>query len=93
MSVSVKMEYRAVIKYLLLKGNSLKQIKDELDPVYGDFVSSFTTVTFWVAEFKRGRTSLGDDEQSGSPKTPTTNDNIAKVHEIVLCPKNAFVTY
>ena len=64
MSVFVKMEkieYRAVIKYLFLKGNTPTQIKDELDAVYGEWDSapSFTTVKFWAAEFKRGRTWLG----------------------------------
>ena len=60
------------------------QIKDELDSVYGDSAQSFITVKFWTAEFKRGRKSLGDDEHSGSPKTTTTDKNIAKVQQIVL---------
>ena len=87
MSVFVKMEkieYRDVIKYLFLKGNTPTQIKDELDAVYGDSAPSFTTVKFWAAEFKRGRTNLGDDERSGRPKTATTDDNIAQVHQMVL---------
>ena len=79
-----KIEYRAVIKYLFLKGNTPTQIKDELDSVYGDSAPSFTTVKFWAAEFKRGRKSLGDDERSGRPKTATADENIAKVHQIVL---------
>lgn len=79
-----KIEYRAVIKYLFLKGNTPTQIKDELDAVYGDFAPSFTTVKFWAAEFKRGRTSLVFDERSGRPKTATTGDNIAQVHQMVL---------
>lgn len=79
-----KIEYRAVIKYLVLKGNTPTQIKHELDSVYGDSAPSFTTVKFWAAEFKRGRKSLGDDERSGRPKTATTDDNIAKVHQMVL---------
>ncbi|XP_030745483.1 protein GVQW3-like [Sitophilus oryzae] len=45
---------------------------------------SFTTIKFWAAEFKHGRKSLGDDERSGRPKTATTDDNIAKVHQMVL---------
>lgn len=56
MSVFVKMEkieYRAVIKYLQLKGNTPTQIKDELDAVYGDSAPSLTTVKFWAAEFKK----------------------------------------
>ena len=80
----VKIEYRAVIKYLFLKGNTPTQIKDELDSVYGDSALSFTAVKFWAAEFKRGRESLGDDERSERPKTAITDENIANVHQMVL---------
>ncbi|KAG7313617.1 hypothetical protein JYU34_000775 [Plutella xylostella] len=79
-----KIEYRAVLKYLFLKGNAPTQIKDELDSVYGDSSPSFTTVKFWAAELKRGCKSFRHDERSGRPKTATTDDNIAKVHEMVL---------
>lgn len=79
-----KVEYRAVIRYLFLKGNSPTQIKTEMDIVYGDSSPSFTTVKFWAAEFKRGRTSLGDEERSGRPRTATTDENIAQVHQMVL---------
>ena len=69
-----------------MKGNTPTQIKDELDSTYGDSTPSFTTVKFWAAnfEFKRGRKSLGDDERSGRPKTATNDENIAKVHQMVL---------
>ncbi|GFU25766.1 HTH_48 domain-containing protein [Trichonephila clavipes] len=79
-----KIEYRTVIKYLFLKGNTPTQIKDELDSVYVDSASSFTTVKVWEAEFKRGRNSLGDDECSGRPNTATTDENITKAHQMVL---------
>ena len=79
-----EIEYRAVIKYLLLKGNTPPQIKDELDSVYGDSAPSFTTVKFWAAEFNSVRKSLGDDECSGRLETATTDENIAKVHQMVL---------
>ena len=79
-----KIEYRAVIKYLFLKGNTPAQIKDELDSVYGDSAPSFTTVKFWAAEFKRGRKRSGNHERSERPKTATSDENIAKVHEMVL---------
>ncbi|PRD32449.1 UNVERIFIED_CONTAM: Follicle-stimulating hormone receptor [Trichonephila clavipes] len=62
-----KIKYRAVVKYLFLKGNTPTQIKDELNHVYGDSSPSFTTVKFWAAEFKRGLKSFGDDERSGRP--------------------------
>ena len=71
-------------KYLFLRGNMPTQIKDEWNSVYGDSAPSFTTAKFWAAELKRGRKSLGDDEHSGRPKTATTDENIAKVHQMVL---------
>ncbi|GFX43007.1 histone-lysine N-methyltransferase SETMAR [Trichonephila clavipes] len=37
-----------------------------------------------AAEFKRGRKSLGGDERSGRPNNATTDENIAKVHQMVL---------
>ncbi|GFS76249.1 histone-lysine N-methyltransferase SETMAR [Trichonephila clavipes] len=49
-----------------------RQIKDELDSVYGDSAPSFTTVKFSAAEFKGGRKSLRDDERSRRPNTATT---------------------
>ncbi|GFS57517.1 HTH_48 domain-containing protein [Trichonephila clavipes] len=73
-----KIEHRAVIKYLFLKGNMSTQIKDELYSVYGDSAPSFTTVKFWAVEFKRGRKSLGDDERSGRPNTAITNETSPK---------------
>ncbi|GFW46156.1 histone-lysine N-methyltransferase SETMAR [Trichonephila clavipes] len=60
------------------------QIKDELDSVYRDSTPSFTTVKFWATEFKRCRKSLEDDELSRRPSTATTDENIAKFHQMVL---------
>ncbi|GFW76988.1 mariner Mos1 transposase [Trichonephila clavipes] len=55
-----------------------------LDSVYGDSAPSLTTVKFGAAEFKRGHKSLGDYERSVHPNTATTDENIAKVHQMVL---------
>ncbi|GFX50631.1 histone-lysine N-methyltransferase SETMAR [Trichonephila clavipes] len=88
MRVFVKMDkikYRAVIKYLFLKGITITQIKEDFYSVYVLFSApSFTTTKFWAAEFKRSHKSLGDDESSGRPNTAPTNENIAKVHQMVL---------
>ena len=75
-----KIEYRAVIKFLHLKGKKTQEIKDELDSVYGEASPSFTTVKHWVAEYKRGRTSIFDEERSGRPKTATTDEMVDLVH-------------
>ncbi|GFU28597.1 HTH_48 domain-containing protein, partial [Nephila pilipes] len=64
--------------------NTSAQIKDELDAVYGNSVPSIMNVKFWATEFKRGRTSFGDDEYLGRPKTTTIDYKIDKVHRMEL---------
>ena len=68
---SSKVEYRAVIRYLYLKGKTGKEINGELADVYGSSAPSYAQVKFWVGEFKRGRTSLEDEARSGRPLDAT----------------------
>lgn len=77
-------EYRAVIKYLLKKHISAKEIHDDMVNTLGECAPSYATICRWVNEFKRGRTSVEDDPRSGRPKTVTTPDIVDKVHDIVL---------
>lgn len=51
---------------------------------YKDSAPSFTTVKFWAAEFKRGRTSLTDDERSEVSKIATISINVGKVYQMLL---------
>ncbi|GFW45151.1 hypothetical protein TNCV_716531 [Trichonephila clavipes] len=56
-----------------------------IEPLWSIFERSIWNIDkFWAAEFKRGRKSLGDNEHSGRPNTATTDENIAKVHQMVL---------
>ena len=55
--LSSKVEYRAIIRYLYLKGKTGKEIHGELADVYGSSAPSYAQVKFWVG-FKCGRTSL-----------------------------------
>lgn len=48
-----KIGHRYVIQYFHLKGFSPTNIKAELDSTLGESAPSFTTVKYWVAEFKR----------------------------------------
>ena len=50
----------------------------------GDSAPSLSTVKKWTAEFKRGRVSLEDDPRSGRPKTASTPEIIAKIHDMIL---------
>ena len=60
---SSELEYRAVIRYLYLKGETGKEIYCQLAKVYSP---SCARVKFWVGEFKHG-TSLEDVTRSGRP--------------------------
>ena len=45
---SSEVEYRAVIRYLYLKGKTAKEIHSELADVYGSSAPSCAQVKFWV---------------------------------------------
>ena len=74
-----KVEYRAVIRYLYLKGKTGQEIHFELTNVYGSSAPSYAQVKFWVGEFKHGRTSLEDETRSGHPSDATDEEVCNKV--------------
>jgi len=51
--------------------------------VYGDNAMKKTAVYKWVKHFSEGRESVTDEERSGRPATSRTEENIAKVRQIV----------
>ena len=80
---SSKVEYRAVIRYLYLKGKTGKEIHGELADVYGSSAPSYAQVKFWVGDFKRSRTSLEDEARSGRPLDVTDEEMCKKVWDLV----------
>ena len=79
-----KIEHRAVIKFLFLEGVAPKEIHERMLKVYNDCSPTIRTVERWVAEFKRGRTSIEDDPREGRPKSASTPEIIAKIQDMVL---------
>ncbi|XP_055916969.1 protein GVQW3-like [Eupeodes corollae] len=79
-----KLENRAVIKYIYLKGLETKEIKEEMDSTLETSCPSYSTIKQWVSEFKKGRVSTSDESRSGRPVEVTTPDMIEKIHQIVL---------
>ena len=71
---SPKVEYRAIIRYLYLKGETGNEIHGEWADVYGSSAPSYAQIKFWVWEFKRGRTSLKDEARSGRPLDATDEE-------------------
>jgi hypothetical protein len=51
--------------------------------VYGDNAMKKTAVYKWVTRFPEGRGSVTDEERSGQPAMSRTEENIAKVRQIV----------
>lgn len=88
-----KVEYRSVIKFLRLEGNSPKQIYERLVGVYGDSVPSFSTVTRWFNEFERGRISLEDEGRSGRPSTSVNPDVISVVENLIMEDRRSKVAH
>ena len=82
-SFSSKVEYRAVIRYLYLKGKTGEEIHCELTNVYGSSAPSYAQVKFWVGEFKRSRTSLEDETRSGRPSDANDEEMCNKVRDLV----------
>ena len=82
-SFTSKVEYRAVIRYLYLKGKTGLEIHCELTNVYGSSAPSYAQVKFWVGEFKRGRTSFEDETRSGHPSDATDEEMCNKVRDLV----------
>ena len=78
-----KVVYRAVIRYLYLKGKTGQEIHYKLTNVYGSSAPSYAQVKFWVGEFKRSRTSLEDEARSGCPSDATDEEMCNKVRDLV----------
>jgi len=51
--------------------------------VYGDNAMKKTAACKWVKSFSEGRESVTDEERSGRPATSRTEENMAKVRQIV----------
>ena len=43
-----------------------------------------TTICYWFAEFKRGRTDIDDGERSGRPIEAITPEYVKKAHKLVI---------
>ena len=79
-----RVEYRAVIRFLLLEGENATNIHKRLSNVYGKSSPSNSTVASWVSEFKGGRKDLNDEPRPGRPVSQSTAENVDKVHQLVL---------
>lgn len=82
-----KEQYRSVIRFLFLEGKTCDEIKVRMHAVYRDCAPSMTTIRYWFNEFKRGRTTVFDEDRSGRPIEVTTDDMVKKIENIVLADR------
>jgi len=78
-----ELEQRMNIKFLVKPGKSGNEIREMLVQVYRDNAVKKTAVYKWVKRFSEGRESVTDEERSGLPATSRTEENIAKIRQIV----------
>jgi transposase len=77
-------EWRAVMKYLFLKGKSAKKVYNDTSVRLGDKRSSYSTVKNWVAGFRTGHLSTEVEERSGRPTQMTIPVNVDTIHSVIL---------
>jgi transposase len=76
-------EWRVVMKYLFLKGNSAKRIYDDMSVTVGDKRPSYSTVKQWVDRFRAAHLSI-EDERSGKPTQVTIPESVDAIHSMIL---------
>jgi len=79
----LELEQRWNIKFLVKLGKSGNEIREMLVQVHGDNAMKKTAVYKQVKHFSEGRESVTDEERSGWPATSRTEENIAKICQIV----------
>jgi hypothetical protein len=78
-------EWRVVMKYLFLKGNSAKKENyPDISVTFGDIRSSYSTLKNCVATFRTGHLSTEDEELSGRPTQVTIPVNVDAIHSMIL---------
>ena len=82
-----KQQYWSMIQFLFLERKLRSEIKEHLDAVYGDSSPSMATAKNWFNEFQHGRMSAFDEPHPGAPKMATMEDNVMKIHDLVLADR------
>jgi hypothetical protein len=82
-SIYTKEEMREVIRFLFAEGVKPVEIIRGMQPQYCDNCSSRSKIYDRIDHFKKGRTSVCDEERSGRPSTSRTENSIQAVERMV----------
>lgn len=89
--MGLKIEQRAVIKFLCTEGAKAANIETRLRLVYGDNTLSKRAVYVWVAHFKEGRITIFDEPRSGRPKTSTDEASVQIIQNLLKVDRRVTV--
>ena len=84
-------EYRAVIRFLYLKGRTPKETFDEMKATYGEDAPSYDVVKHWHRQFKCGRTSVETAAIPGHPHSAIDEDTIHQMETAILADRRITV--
>jgi NMD protein affecting ribosome stability and mRNA decay len=76
LSICTKEEMRGVIRFLFAEGVKPVEIIRRMQVQYCDNCLSRSKIYKWIDHFKKGRTSVCDEERSGRLSTSRTENNI-----------------
>ena len=79
-----KFEYRSVIKFLALEGESPSNIYKHMVVVYGDHTPSHTTAFEWTCRFKDEQLNIEDNPRCGRPITTTNNETVEVIESLMI---------
>jgi transposase len=77
-------EWQRIMKYLFLKGNSAKEIYDDVSVTLDDKHISYSIFKNWFGKFRAGHLSTEDEEYSGRSTQLTTPENVDAIHSMIL---------
>jgi transposase len=79
-----KTEQRAAVKFCFLLGKTAGKIVVMLETDHKEAALEKTQVYEWFFRFRNGELSLADQPRSGRHSTSRTDENIARIHELIL---------
>jgi transposase len=80
--ICTKEVMRGVIRYLFVEGVKPVEIIRRVQTQCGDSCLSRSKIYEWIDHFKKGRTSVCDEERSGRTSTSRTENNIRAVERM-----------
>jgi hypothetical protein len=83
LSICTKEEMRGVIRFLFPEGVKPVEIIRRMQAQNGDNCLSRSKIYEWTDHFKKGRTSVCDEDRSGRSSTSRTENKIQAVERMV----------